>query len=90
MALDSSELCFQVREACADIMAALRPDAVALVDAFDIPDNVLNSTIGRKDGNVYEAIFNAAPKSELNQQDPFIGWGERGVVGVYACGCGER
>ena len=31
----------------------LRPDCVALVDAFDFPDSVLNSTIGRKDGNVY-------------------------------------
>ena len=31
--------------------------AVALVDAFDFPDNVLNSTLGRSDGNVYEACY---------------------------------
>ena len=44
----------------------LRPDAVALVDAFDYPDKVLKSTIGRYDGNVYEALFDAAKKSTLN------------------------
>ncbi len=34
---------------------------------FDIPDNVLSSTIGKYDGNAYEALFNAARKSTLNQ-----------------------
>jgi len=33
------------------------PNAVALVDAFEFPDRVLNSTIGRFDGNVYEALY---------------------------------
>jgi len=46
----------------------LRPDAVALVDCFEYPDSVLNSTIGRKDGNVYEAQFEATVKSPLNRK----------------------
>lgn len=45
---------------------ALRPDAVALVDCFEFPDVILNSTIGRYDGNVYEASFEAAVHSPLN------------------------
>lgn len=63
-----------VREAVADLLDELRPDAVALVDSFDIPDRVLCSTLGRYDGNVYEALYNAALKSDLNQTDPFKGY----------------
>ena len=47
-------------------MKALRPDAVALVDAFDFPDAILNSPLGREDGNVYEhylAAIKGAPRS---------------------------
>lgn len=56
------------------ILIELRPDVVALADAFDIPDSVLNSTIGRKDGNVYEALFEAAKKSRINKHVPFVGY----------------
>jgi len=63
-----------IRAACNEVMEALRPDALALVDAFDIPDRVLNSTIGRADGNIYEALFEATKKSLLNQVDPFVGY----------------
>ena len=53
----------------AEVMAALRPDACALVDAWDFPDRVLNSTIGRYDGNVYEAQYQAAAESPLNRSE---------------------
>ena len=56
-------------EACGELMAAIRPDACALVDAWDFPDRVLNSTIGRYDGNVYEAQYAAAAASPLNQTE---------------------
>jgi len=39
------------------LYSVIRVNAVALVDAFEIPDFVLNSVIGRKDGNIYEAYF---------------------------------
>jgi acyl-CoA oxidase len=55
---------------------SLRPDCVSLVDAFDFPDSVLNSTIGRHDGNVYEALYEAAKRSSLNLQDPFAGYSQ--------------
>lgn len=35
------------------LLAALRPDAVSLVDSFDIHDRILDSTLGCWDGNVY-------------------------------------
>ena len=46
----------------------LRPEAVGLVDCFEYPDAVLNSTIGRKDGNVYEAQYAATVRSPLNRR----------------------
>ena len=45
-----------------------RPEAVALVDAFDYSDFVLNSSLGRYDGNVYEALFKYAQKAALNDR----------------------
>lgn len=64
------------RHAMAELLDDLRPNAIAFVDAFDIPDRVLNSTLGRYDGNVYEALFQAALRSSLNQTDPFLGYAE--------------
>jgi hypothetical protein len=51
------------------LFAEIRPDAVALVDAFDYPDEILQSCIGRYDGNVYEALYEYAKMSPLNKQD---------------------
>jgi acyl-CoA oxidase len=46
----------------------LRPNAVALVDSFEYPDLILNSTLGREDGNVYEAMYKATLESPLNKR----------------------
>lgn len=46
-----------------------RPNSVAIVDGFDIPDKALGSTIGAFDGNVYERLLEAAKASPLNQED---------------------
>ena len=50
-------------------MAAVRPEAVNVVDAFDIRDEVVNSALGCYDGNVYERLFEVAKKSPLNEKD---------------------
>jgi flavocytochrome c len=63
-----------INEATSTLLAEIRPDAIALVDCFDYQDAVLKSTIGRYDGNVYEALFDAAQKSSLNLTDPFDGY----------------
>ncbi|XP_053382345.1 peroxisomal acyl-coenzyme A oxidase 1-like isoform X2 [Mercenaria mercenaria] len=51
------------------LFAEIRPNAVALVDAFDYPDEILQSCIGRYDGRVYEALYEYAKTSPLNKQD---------------------
>lgn len=56
------------------VLLELRPDACALVDAFALPDRVLNSALGRQDGNVYEALFDHARRSALNRRAPFQGY----------------
>ncbi|KAI7237104.1 acyl-CoA oxidase [Hortaea werneckii] len=42
------------------LMADVRPHAVRLVDAWSIPDYLLDSALGRYDGKVYEDLFNRA------------------------------
>ncbi|KAL2809081.1 acyl-CoA dehydrogenase/oxidase [Aspergillus granulosus] len=43
-----------------EIMTKIRPHAVSLVDAWKIPDYLLDSALGRYDGRVYEDLFNRA------------------------------
>ncbi|XP_026989328.1 peroxisomal acyl-coenzyme A oxidase 1 isoform X1 [Tachysurus fulvidraco] len=59
----------QIAQRIKTLMAEIRPNAVALVDAFDYPDEMLNSTLGRYDGNVYESMFDWAKKSPLNRTE---------------------
>ncbi|KAK7929885.1 hypothetical protein WMY93_006280 [Mugilogobius chulae] len=49
-----------------ELLSLIRPNAVALVDAFDFPDKMLRSVLGRYDGNVYENLFDWARRSPLN------------------------
>ena len=49
-----------------ELCAALRPDVIALVEAWDIPDVLLNSAIGSRDGAYMERLYEAAIKSPLN------------------------
>ncbi|KAG7242385.1 hypothetical protein INR49_023514 [Caranx melampygus] len=52
-----------------ELLSQLRPNAVALVDAFDVHDKKLNSVLGRYDGNVYEHLFEWARRSPLNSTE---------------------
>ncbi|XP_029992432.1 peroxisomal acyl-coenzyme A oxidase 1 isoform X1 [Sphaeramia orbicularis] len=52
-----------------ELLSQLRPNAVALVDAFDIHDKKLKSVLGRYDGNVYENMFEWARRSPLNSSE---------------------
>ncbi len=57
----------QTREAVRNLLGEIRPDAVSIVDAFNIPDFILDSPLGRYDGNVYEHWFEqikSAPNSQ--------------------------
>ncbi|XP_013986887.1 peroxisomal acyl-coenzyme A oxidase 1 isoform X2 [Salmo salar] len=59
----------QVSQRLKELLAQLRPNAVALVDAFDYCDEMLNSVLGRYDGNVYEHMFEWARCSPLNKTE---------------------
>jgi acyl-CoA oxidase len=47
--------------------AGLRRDAVGLVDAWHIPDFVLGSVLGVKDGDVYRKYFDAVATSRYQE-----------------------
>jgi len=49
-----------------ELLAIVRPQAVALVDGFKLPDYLLNSALGRDDGDVYRALFDFAVREPLN------------------------
>ena len=53
----------QLREQQRALVRVLRPNAVALVDGFGYTDFLLNSALGRKDGNVYQVGGRAWPSS---------------------------
>lgn len=44
----------------------VRPQAINLIEAIDVPDSTLNSSIGNYYGDIYETYFNNARKSKLN------------------------
>jgi len=58
-----------VNKAVFYLLGKIRRNAVPLVDAFGFTDNDLKSAIGRYDGNVYEALFDYAKKSPLNDKN---------------------
>ena len=52
-----------IREAIESELAALRRDALPLVDAFNMSDYQLHSCIGRHDGQVYDALWEHAQRA---------------------------
>ena len=56
-----------------DLLKELRPNAVAIVDAFDFPDAVLDSALGRWDGQVYAALYDFSLRSKLNEKQVLVG-----------------
>jgi len=48
------------------LYSQVRPNALALVDAFSYTDHFLGSILGRYDGNVYPKLYEAAWKDPLN------------------------
>lgn len=57
-----------------EVLDEIRPDCIGLVDGFGFDDYQLQSTLGRADGNVYEAIYGEALLSPLNQTPKMVGW----------------
>jgi hypothetical protein len=61
-------------------LEVLRPNAVALVDSFGFLDSQLKSTLGRKDGRVYQAIYSEAKQNPLNGPGAMVGWDQLSTV----------
>ncbi|XP_048222380.1 peroxisomal acyl-coenzyme A oxidase 1 isoform X2 [Perognathus longimembris pacificus] len=59
----------QVNQRIMELLTEIRPNAVALVDAFDFKDVTLGSILGRYDGNVYDNLFEWAKRSPLNKTE---------------------
>uniref|UniRef100_A0AAF5D072 Acyl-coenzyme A oxidase n=1 Tax=Strongyloides stercoralis TaxID=6248 RepID=A0AAF5D072_STRER len=47
----------------------IRPNAVGIVDSFNMSDRELHSVLGRRDGNVYENLLEWAKQSQLNRNE---------------------
>ena len=56
------------RDKLYSMLKEVRREAIPLVDAFDIPDGVLNSALGRYDGDVYNHLFQWAQKAPRNKK----------------------
>ncbi|EEP81961.1 conserved hypothetical protein [Uncinocarpus reesii 1704] len=54
-----------------ELMGRIRPHAVRLVDAWKIPDFVLDSALGRYDGKVYEDLFDRAHRQNPLNNETF-------------------
>lgn len=54
--------CELVHEHVVAACGQIRLDAVSLVDAFNLSDTMLNSSIGKADGNIYEHMLGVAAK----------------------------
>ncbi|KAL5380263.1 hypothetical protein DPSP01_007838 [Paraphaeosphaeria sporulosa] len=64
-----------------EVMGELRPHAVKLVDAWAVPDWLLDSALGRYDGKVYEDLFERAHrKNPLNRTTFNVDWRSEEVV----------
>ena len=50
------------------LLADVRREAVPLVDAFDVPDEILNSALGRYDGDVYTHLYEWAQRAPRNKK----------------------
>lgn len=49
-----------------NMFGQVRPNAIALVDAYNYTDHYLGSVLGRYDGNVYPKLYEEAWKDPLN------------------------
>ena len=61
-----------IKESVLSLLSRIRVDAVALVDAFEIPDFKLGSLLGCYEGNVYEKLYEWAKASPLNKSEVYI------------------
>jgi acyl-CoA oxidase len=57
----------EARDKLNEYLGRVRKNALNICDSFDIPDRVLCTVLGRRDGHVYKNLLEWAKKSEPNQ-----------------------
>lgn len=63
----SPDQALMIKQHMISVLKSIRPDVVALVDAFGFPDYLLNSALGESKGDVYKKMTAMAEKEPLNQ-----------------------
>ncbi|KAI9271552.1 acyl-CoA dehydrogenase/oxidase [Phascolomyces articulosus] len=71
------------------LLEQIRPNAVALVDAFAFPDYYLHSALGRYDGKVYESYTRMSEGEPLNQRQVVEGY-EQFIKPLVHAGLGSE
>lgn len=64
----STEQIGLVRKQLYKLLGVVRKECIPLVDAFDFPDGILNSVLGRYDGDVYTHLYEWALKAPRNKK----------------------
>lgn len=62
-----------LQEKVRELLRDIRKDAIPLVDSFNIPDCLINSPLGRYDGDLYTHYFatvRAAPGAQIKARAP--------------------
>lgn len=70
----TAEQSAMLRHEARNLTRLLRPNALALVDSYGYEDYLLNSAIGKKDGDVYNNLLNAARYAPFNATEEGPGW----------------
>ena len=65
----STDQLSKAREHLYFLLESIRPEAVPLVDAFDFHDQILNSALGRYDGDVYRHLYEWALRAPRNKTE---------------------
>ncbi|ORX97270.1 acyl-CoA oxidase [Basidiobolus meristosporus CBS 931.73] len=61
-----------IREQVNHLCLVIRQDAIPLVDSFNYSDYIINSPLGRYDGNIYEAYFNLVKANNPQEPVPYF------------------
>jgi acyl-CoA oxidase len=61
-----------VRSSVNTLCKEVRDQAIPLVDSFNLTDYVINSPLGRKDGNVYVHYFDQVKRSNPQGEHPYF------------------
>ncbi|KAJ1973413.1 hypothetical protein H4R35_004132 [Dimargaris xerosporica] len=64
---------FAVRQTVQQLLKTIRPNAVALVDSWAIPDYRLKSALGNARGDIYEQLTAGAEREPANHLPPVLG-----------------